>query len=83
MKKVDSYSIDSSAKSIQTGLETIEKLVTNFQIDLDTNDYMRESLDWDYMDVRKTLNLLEKQVNDLVNDSEKALNDEEYDIRAE
>lgn len=76
--QVHSQDIVSNAKSVQESLINLEALVTNFQIDLDTNEFMRESLDWDYLDVRKTVDLLTKQVNGLVYDAELALQDEEY-----
>jgi hypothetical protein len=76
--QVHSQDIVSNAKSVQESLINLEALVTNFQTDLDTNEFMKESLDWDYLDVRKTVDLLTKQVNGLVYDAELALQDEEY-----
>lgn len=76
--QVHSQDIVSNAKSVQESLINLEALVTNFQMDLDTNEFMKESLDWDYLDVRKTVDLLTKQVNGLVYDAELALQDEEY-----
>ena len=73
----DSLEIESSAKSLRHAVEELDHQLVLFQTDLDTNDYMKESLDWDYMDVRKTLNELLKQTQDLVLDAETAVKNEE------
>ena len=77
MSYAESYEIESSARSLEQAIEEIDHQLTTFQMDLDSNNYMRESLDWDYMDVRKTLDLLLKQMRDLVLNAETAVKDEE------
>lgn len=74
---VDSYEIESSAKSLKHSIEDLDHLLVLFQTDLDTNEHMREYLDWDYMDIRKTLDVLLKQTNNLVKDAENAVKNEE------
>lgn len=74
---VDSYEIESSAKSLKHSIEDLDHLLVLFQTDLDTNKHMREYLDWDYMDIRKTLDVLLKQTNNLVKDAENAVKNEE------
>jgi len=74
---VDSYDIESQAISLLNAVEELDSQLVLFQGDLDTNDYMREELDWDYMDVRKTLDKLLHQTKELALDASSAYNNQD------
>ena len=77
MTYVSSSDILKSANDLRTALDEVERKVTYFQTDLDTNNYMKEALDWDYIDVRKSLDTLTHQVDELVYDAEQAYDEED------
>ena len=76
---VDSYDIESQAISLLNAVEELDSQLVLFQGDLDTNDYMREELDWDYMDVRKTLDKLLHQTKELALDASSAYDNQDVE----
>ena len=74
---IDSTGIEMDVKFVQEAVDRLDSRVTELQIDLDSNDYMNEALDWNYSKIRKTVNLLIEQVKELHRDTEQAINEED------
>lgn len=69
MKKlIYDFAID--AKLIESKIEELEHLLTNFQIDLDDNSKLKEYLDDFYIDVRKAFNNMNLKFRSLNNEIE-------------
>ena len=73
---VDSWTISDRAEEILKSLDTVEHLLSNFEADVNSNDYMDESLDADCYDIRKTFNMLIQDAKDLAADAKQAARDE-------
>ena len=79
MGYADFTQIEMDVKFIQEAVERLDSRVTELQIDLDTNDYMNEALDWDYSKIRKTVNFLIEQVEELHRNAEEAIDNEDLE----
>ena len=79
MGYADSTQIEMDVKFVQEAVERLDSRVTELQIDLDTNDYMNEALDWDYSKIRKTVNFLIEQVKELHRNAEEAIDNEDLE----
>lgn len=79
MEYADSTQIGMDVKFVQEAVERLDSRVTELQIDLDTNDYMNEALDWDYSKIRKTVNFLIEQVKELHRNAEEAIDNEDLE----
>ena len=79
MGYADSVQIGMDVKLVQEAVERLDSRVTELQIDLDTNDYMNDALDWDYSKIRKTVNFLIEQVKELHRNAEEAIDNEDLE----
>lgn len=74
---VDSFEIEDTARTILSELEKVDDLIYSFQIDMDSNDHMKESLDWTCDDLKKSLERTIHYANELAYSAEEAAKNED------
>lgn len=74
---VDSETLVDQVNEIVSILEEVERALTEFQIDLDTNKHMSEELKWGYEDLAKSVSDALFDAQALYEDAEKAVEKED------
>ena len=83
MRYVDEYAIRDQANELVVMLEEVERALTDFQIDLDTNKFMSDELKWDYDDLAKSVSDAVFNARALYEDADEAAESEDEEDEEE